>query len=119
MKDFMSKMDDKSEMGDGDSDAKLSVLQELRDMCRKMMGEKHESKMGMGAPSDMQAVTVAAPDDESLEKGLEMAKGVVPGEEGHEHEFGMGGESDDMELEEIESMIQELEAKKRDKMMKV
>lgn len=93
---------------DGDHDtAKLEVLEELREMAMGLMGDKMKSKIS--PEESMKEVTVAAPDEEGLQQGLEMASEVIPG---------MEGEDDDMELDEIESMIRDLEEKKRSKLMK-
>lgn len=89
------------------SDAKLQVLEELRDLAIEMMGKK--LRKGEEAPEEMKQVTVAAPDKEGLEAGLEMAKEVAPE---------MAEEEDDMELDEIEEMIRDLEEKRRQKLMK-
>lgn len=106
---MFDKLMKKEEGLDHESDSKLKVLEELRDMCSGLMGEKVEKKMSpMGG--DMKQVTVAADDEQGLEQGLEMAKEVVPGMESAEEE---------MSVEEIEAMIQELEEKKRQKMMSV
>lgn len=100
---------------DHESDAKMSVLEELRNMAMGMMGEKVDKKMSpIGGGDDMKQVTVASDDPEGLKQGLDMAKEVVPGMEGSE-----GGMDDDMELDEIEAMIKELEDKKRQKLMSV
>lgn len=99
--------------GDHESDAKMKVLEQLRDMAMGMMGEKVDKKMAPPMGDDMKQVTVAADDEAGLKEGLDMAKDVVPGME-------MGGEAhpaDDMSAEEIDAMIAELESKKREKMM--
>jgi hypothetical protein len=109
MKEDMMKMmkGESHDSADHDS-AKLEVLEELRELAMSMMGDKVKSRMN---PMDeMKEVTVAAPDEEGLEQGLELAKEVIPGQE---------SEEDDMELDEIEEMIRDLEEKKRAKMMKV
>jgi len=104
---------------DAEKDAKMSVLEELRDLAMKAMGEKLEPK-----EEGMSEVRVAAKDPESLHEGLEMASALLPEKEDElrsdsslvsEPEMEMG---DDMDLEEIESMIRELEVKRREKLMK-
>jgi hypothetical protein len=50
--------------------AKMQAVKELITMLEGMMGEEVDGGM-------MKKVTVAAPDDESLEMGLEKAKEVV------------------------------------------
>ena len=52
--------------------AKRKAAEELRDLARKLMGDRVMSDM-----DEMQKVTVAAPDQESLEKGLSLAEDVV------------------------------------------
>lgn len=105
--------------GPDESDTKLSVLEELRDMAMGMMGEKVDKKMK--PEGDMKQVTVASDDPEGLEHGLEMAKEVAGGHEAGPESFGSEHSlaNDDMSVEEIEAMIQELEDKKRQKLMSV
>lgn len=116
MKEMMSKLMGKSEDLDSSSmDAKMKVLEELRDMATSLMGEKLDKKHGM------KEVSIAAPDSEGLKKGLDMAKELMP-EEGesmkHEmDEMSMESEDEDMDVEEIDSLIRELEDKKRQKLM--
>lgn len=106
MKEMMDKMmmADKPEQSD---DAKMEVLNELRDLAMSLMGDKMKDKMGM-AP-EMKEVTVAAPDQEGLTQGLEMAKKIAP------HADEMTDDSD-MDLEDIEAQIRELEDMRRAKM---
>ncbi len=104
---MMNKENEPAMSSDSHDQAKLEVLEELREMAMKLMGDKMGSKL---APKEeMQEVTVAAPDEQSLQAGLEMASEVVPE---------MADEEDDMELDEIEAMIRDLEEKKRAKLMK-
>jgi hypothetical protein len=117
MKEMMSKLMSKSDDSSDSSkmDAKMKVLEELRDMATSLMGDKLEGKSGM------QKVSVAAPDSEGLKKGLEMAQEIMP-EEGesmkHEmDEMSMESEDEDMDLEEIEALMRELEDKRRKKLM--
>jgi hypothetical protein len=104
MKELMDKMAPASEAPDEGFDAKMQVLEELREMCRQMMGEKFGSKKGQ-----MKEVSVAAPDESALKQGLEMASSMVEeeGEEGEEVP-----ESGDESLDEIERQIAELQARK-------
>lgn len=106
MKEMMEKMmaSDSSEAPDQDA-AKLEVLEELRALAMSLMGDKMQKD---SAPKKMQEVTVAAPDEESLSAGLEMAQEALPE---------MAEEDDDMDLDEIEEMIRDLEEKKRAKLM--
>lgn len=64
--------------GDDDQDhahAKMQVLQELRDMAMGMMGDHMRDKM----PHEMHGVEVMAPDQEGLQKGLDLAQKALPG----------------------------------------
>ncbi len=95
-----------------ESDAKMQVLKELRDMAIEMMGEKLP-----GRKEEMKQVTVAAPDREGLEEGLEMASSLAS--ESPEMEMSEElGHDEDMDLEEIEAQIRELEDLRRAKLMK-
>lgn len=106
MKEMMNKMMGKDECADMDHDeAKMQVLHELRELAMSLMGDKMQKRL---APEKMQEVTVAAPDEESLSAGLEMAQEALPE---------MAEEDDDMDLDEIEEMIRDLEEKKRAKLM--
>ena len=63
---------DKSEMSPEEVQAKMDVLQELMDMCKEKMGQSVKSGM-----DEMNKVTVAAPDKESLAMGLDKAKEIA------------------------------------------
>jgi hypothetical protein len=104
MKEIMDKMMSQDSSAPDHDTAKLEVLEELREMAMKLMGDKMGGKM-----SPMQEVTVAAPDKAGLEQGLAAAQEIVPEME--------ASADDDMEMEEIEALIRELEDKKRAKMM--
>lgn len=54
------------------SEAKMSMLKDLRKMANSMMGDDLKGKM-----DSMKKVTVAAKDKEGLEKGLDKAKDIV------------------------------------------
>jgi hypothetical protein len=99
-------------------DAKKSVVQGIMDMLKGGMAED------IGG---LKKVSVAAPNKAGLEKGLEMAKGIVsknPLEESSdeeslespEEELGedesMEGDSDDSKIAELEKQLAELKAKK-------
>lgn len=90
---------------DAKFDAKMKVLQQLRDMAQELMGQD------MSAPADMKEVSVAAPDKEGLEKGLDLASAMM--EEAPEGEL---EEDDEIAVEEdpndIDRQIAELMAKK-------
>jgi len=114
LKKLMMKKAKEGKMIKPDSDearAKGSVLNELEDIADQGMAKK------------LQKVTVAAPDTESLKEGLEMAEDKVEGmsemgEMGDEMGEGMDYEEepeidlDSLSPEQLEEMIQELEAKK-------
>lgn len=63
---------DKSSMSKEEIQAKMEVLQELMDMCKDKMGQSVKSGM-----DEMNKVTVAAPDKESLAMGLDKAKAIA------------------------------------------
>lgn len=140
-------------------EAKMQVLNELRDMAMGMMGDKVKGKL----PGSMEKVSVMAPDQEGLKKGLDMAKSIIPNSLNADRNSGFGesldskmphmgsnhspmdmaaqdvedqhddqrnepsgdegepdqemlnphDDEDDMTHEEIDSMIQELQDKKR------
>lgn len=110
------------------SHAKMQVLNELREMAMGMMGDRLRDKM----PHEMHGVEVTAPDQQGLEKGLDMAKKVLPDQaqmSGHGqpdsshameadaddqqgHLENPGEDDDDMSDDELDSMLAELQAKK-------
>lgn len=63
----------KKEMSKMDVQAKMDVLKELYDMCSAKLKDKVK-----GGMDEMKQVTVAAPDAEGLEEGLEMAAQIAP-----------------------------------------
>lgn len=78
LEDMLTKKSDKSEMSKEEIQAKMEVLQELMDMCKDKMGETVKSGMDeIHSPKEMQKVTVAAPDSESLALGLDKAKDIA------------------------------------------
>lgn len=101
----------KSEEGHSESDAKMQVLEELRDMCMGMMGEKVKSRFE--PKEEVKSVQVSAPDEESLEQGLDAAKEILPEISASEEML-----DDDMSLEEIDALQRELEELRRQKLMK-
>jgi hypothetical protein len=106
---FDKKQSQAPQNGDSDQQAKLDVLKELRSMAMEMMGDKMQSHF---PGKDIQEVTVAAPDREGLEQGLEVAKDLsadAPSQEESDLD-------DDMDLEEIEALIRDLEEKRREKL---
>lgn len=119
----MMDMKDKMMMGDSEDahhKAKLEVLNELRDMAMNAMGDKMKSHMP--DDSDGMAVHVEAQDPESLKEGLQEATKVAPGLAEHmdamspSDDMMASGSDEDMSLDEIESMIHELEQKRKDKL---
>lgn len=92
---------------DDELEAKKSVVDEMEGLADQAMAGKLKG---------LKKVTVAAPDEESLEEGLEVAKKKVE-EMGDLEEDMMGDELDvdSMSVDQIEEAIQELEAAKREK----
>lgn len=89
---------------DAHYDAKMKVLEELRAMAHEMMGSD------LGKPEDMKQVSVAAPDEEGLEKGLDLASSLMD-----KKELPMDDEADeegDESAEDLERQIQDLMARK-------
>lgn len=110
---------------DAHAEAKLQVLNELRSMAMDMMGDRMKGKL----PHEMHGVEVMAPDKESLSKGLDMAKDLSDehsgdGQPDASHALSPdadlsadrlenpGEDEDDMDDDELDSMIAELQAKK-------
>lgn len=113
MKDF-EKLMKKGEVKKMDPDvksSKMSVLKELHKMMGGMMGDDLKQHMG-----GLKKVTVAAPDKEGLEMGLNKAEELLGGKE----EDSMEEESEEMPMsdEEIEEKIKELQAMKSKSKMK-
>lgn len=69
---MLMKKKSSGEMSKEEIQAKMEVLQELMEMCQQKMGS--DVKNGM---DEMQKVTVAAPDQESLLEGLEKAHEIA------------------------------------------
>lgn len=119
LKELIEKKLKEGKMSDeGDLESKSSVLDELEGLADE------------GIAESMKKVTVAAPDSESLEEGLEMAKEKLPEmdamaediEEGYEEaekgpmeesEDSMEDELEDMDIDELESLLAELKRKKK------
>jgi hypothetical protein len=117
MKDILSKLAGKSsaEKKDDHAEAKMQVLEELREMALGMMGDKVKGKL---PKEEMHGVEIMAPDKKSLSAGLDLAKEVLPDDEESE-EMELAEDEEEMTPEEIDEMIAELEAKKRKVAMKV
>lgn len=127
MKHMLDKLAKKQpEQKDVHAEAKMQVLNELRDMAMGMLGSKLKDKM----PHEMHGVEVMAPDQHGLKQGLELAQHALPDEHsgdgqpdrshaldpdanlGPEHLENPGEDQDDMDDDELDSMIAELQAKK-------
>jgi hypothetical protein len=122
MKDMMKMMDAKKsggEMSEQEIQAKMDVVQELLQMAQEAMGSRVKSDM-----DEMQKVSVAAPDKESLLAGLEMASEVAEGdEEGEEEkspmaEMMMEEKSPEAEMEAEEAPVAEVEEEESSPFMK-
>lgn len=133
MKDILNKLAGADEHDDaGAYDAKMQVLKELRDMAMSMMA----GKMGDHAPG-MKEVSVAAPDQAGLKKGMDMASDMLDSkgngspldsaaqevdaehEDGRNEPIGDAGymdgamdESEEESPEDIDAQIAALQAKK-------
>lgn len=94
MKDLKDILGKKSSIDPVEKEAKLAAIKGMRKMAGDMMADDMKS---------MKKVTVAAPDQEGLEAGLEKAKEVVESQE--DEEMPEMEESNDMEemLSEIQS----------------
>lgn len=90
---------------DAKFDAKMEVLEKLRNMAKEMMGSE------LTAPKEMKQVSVAAPDKESLEEGLSMASELMdqaPDDEELKDEM----EAEEEDPAELDRQIAELMARK-------
>lgn len=114
MKDLMKKLMESKESDSSDVDmkkkAKLNVLHELKKMASDMMGD--DVKGGM-----MKKVTVAAPSEKGLEKGLDKAKELVadmpePEEMDYDEESSDEEDMEECSPEEIDAKIAKLQAMK-------
>lgn len=72
----MEDLRDMDNKRDHEYDAKMAVLEELRDLAKQLMSDKLGDRLGK-----MQEVSVQAPDKKGLSEGLDMAKDVL-GEKG-------------------------------------
>ncbi len=82
--------------------AKMDVIRELLEEMQSALGGQVKGGMeellaSMSPEGEMQKVTVAAPNEESLKAGLEMAEEVVPDEEDSEEKPEMPKEKEDEE----------------------
>lgn len=94
MKMLAKKKNSEGKMSDEEIQAKMDVIKELLEMADGEMG--HRVKSGMDS---MNKITVAAPDAESLEAGLEKAQDLIEKSEDEESEVPESMESDDSESE--------------------
>lgn len=105
-------------LGDDEKKAKMDVIGCMRDMAAKAMGDK---------VSGLKKVTVAAPDKEGLEKGLDKAKELLDSKEAEEPKSEEmdseespeeeASEVEDMSMEEIDALLAKLKEAKAKKMM--
>lgn len=109
-------MDMKKMLGKKDKDtnpmkkeAKLSAIQEMRDMASEMMGEGIKKKMDM----PKKAVTVAADDEEGLKKGLETAEDILESKSPDTEEDSEEMSDEDVTIEDIAEMEKELAEMKK------
>lgn len=106
----------KGKMSEQEIQAKLDVIKELMDEMMAAMGGSVKSGM-----DEMKKVTVAAPDKESLLKGLDAAQEIVPeiSEEPSEEEAKMDSGEKPMMQEDEEDMsdLYSLMQKKKKKML--
>jgi hypothetical protein len=108
MKELMFKKKKEECMDPLDKEAKMAAVSEMKKMAEDAMSEKLGS---------LKKVTVAAPDEEGLKKGLEKAEEIVEASpEGMESEAEEseeeGSEVAEMSEEELDKKIQELLALK-------
>lgn len=96
-------------------DAKMSVLEELRGMAMQMMGEKV-------APDEIDALSISKKPAGELQEQVDLSINVLP-DDVHDTASAMGtpdsaqySDEDDAEIEEVRSMLQELEANRARKM---
>lgn len=90
MKDKMMKlMGEKKKISPIEQKAKMNVLEQLKKDMQDMMGDK---------VAGLKKVTVASPDSEGLELGLEKAKNLIEGQESEESD-----ETEESEMPEMES----------------
>jgi len=92
-----------------DIQAKMDVLMELLEMAKGAMGEKVKGDM-----EGMKKVTVAAPDKQGLEAGLEKAQELLPKMEHMEEEQEETPEEESKETPEMEAKEEQEMAKPED-----
>lgn len=107
MKDLKELLGAKKSIDPIDKKAKMQAIKDMKSMAAKMMHDE--------AKGTLQKVTVAAPDKESLEEGLEKAKEVVESQEDEstEESYDMDELADCCESEEdIDKLMAKLAEKK-------
>ncbi len=72
LSDFMKKDNEQEPMKDEHYDAKMAILEQLRELAHELMNDKYGDKM-----KGMREVSVQAPNKEGLTKGLNMAQQLV------------------------------------------
>lgn len=97
MNDFKKLLGAKKTIDPVEKEAKLSAIKGMKKMAGDMMADDMKS---------MKKVTVAAPDEQSLEAGLDKAKEIV----GNPGEMSEYGDSEDMPDNHMEEMIEEMQS---------
>lgn len=85
----------KTEMSEEETQAKMEVIMELLDQAKSMMAD--QVKGGMDEMFAPKSVEVMAPDQESLEEGLDVAQDMVSDEPSMESEESDEDSEDDKE----------------------
>lgn len=94
----------KGKMSEEEIAAKLEVVQQLMQEMLASMGEGVKGHLDSLAKPEMQQVTVAAPNEELLEEGLEKAQEIVPEIADSQNET--APEQEDEEADDLFSMMQ-------------
>lgn len=112
MKEMLKKLMEKKGTSDMSPEYKNSKKEMLMQLMKEMDGMMAEPM------KNMKKVTVASPDKEGLEEGLDKAKEILSdkNEEMPDMEEESEDENEDMSLEEIEDQIKKLEELKKNKM---
>jgi hypothetical protein len=100
MKDLKELLGAKKKIDPIEKDAKLSAIKNMRKMAGDMMADDMQN---------MKKVTVAAPDEESLKKGLEKAKEVVGSLPEHEMSETPEDEMTEAPQEEMDEVVEACE----------
>lgn len=86
-------------MSEQEIQAKMDVLLEMMQMIQEEMGSRVKNGM-MDHENEMKKVSVMAPDNESLEEGLEVAQEVLPESPEEKDPMGEVPSMSEMEVEE-------------------